>query len=97
MATLVVPFMKAEAPYDNIKDLIEKVWEFWMEEGKNRERLGELMQRVGLPKFLSAVGLPPLAQMVKTPRENPYIIWQEKDVPGGWNRDIEAYRSRHKR
>jgi sulfite reductase alpha subunit len=40
MATLIVPFMKAEPPYDNIKEFIEKVWDFWMEEGKNRERLG---------------------------------------------------------
>ncbi|AGL03889.1 dissimilatory-type sulfite reductase subunit alpha [Desulfoscipio gibsoniae] len=97
MATLVVPFMKAEPPYDNIKELIEKVWEFWMEEGKNRERLGEVMQRFGLPKFLEAIGLPPAPQMVKTPRENPYILWKEEDVPGGWTRDIKEYRARHKR
>ncbi|KAF1085974.1 Sulfite reductase, dissimilatory-type subunit alpha [Sporotomaculum syntrophicum] len=96
MATLIVPFMKAEPPYDSIKDFIEKVWEFWIEEGKNRERLGELMQRIGLPKFLATIGLRPVPQMVKNPRENPYILWQEKDVPGGWSRDIDAYRSRHK-
>lgn len=97
MATLIVPFMKAEPPYDNIKEFIEKVWEFWMEEGKNRERLGELMQRFGLPKFLEIIGLPPAPQMVKTPRENPYIFWKEEDVPGGWTRDIKEYRARHKR
>lgn len=97
MATLIVPFMKAEPPYDNIKEFIERVWEFWMEEGKNRERLGELMQRVGLPKFLEAIDLPPAPQMVKTPRENPYIFWKEEDVKGGWGKDIKEYRARHKR
>jgi len=97
MATLIVPFMKAEPPYDNIKEFIERVWDFWMEEGKNRERLGELMQRVGLPKFLETIGLPPAPQMIKTPRENPYILWKEEDVPGGWSRDVNVYRSRHKR
>jgi len=97
LATLLVPFMKAEPPYDNIKEVIEKVWEFWMEHGKNRERVGELMQRVGLPKFLEAVELPPAPQMVKKPRENPYIFWKEEDVAGGWQRDINEYRKRHKR
>ncbi len=48
MSLLTIPFMKAEAPYDNIKEVIEPVWEWWMEEGKNRERLGELIQRQGI-------------------------------------------------
>ncbi|MCL6560073.1 MAG: dissimilatory-type sulfite reductase subunit alpha [Firmicutes bacterium] len=97
LATLLVPFMKAEPPYDNIKEVIEKVWEFWMENGKNRERVGELIQRVGLPKFLEAVELPPAPVHVKKPRENPYILWKEEDVTGGWKRDINEYRQRHKR
>jgi len=97
MATLIVPFMKAEPPYDNIKEFIERIWEFWMEHGKNRERVGELIQRVGLPKFLEAIELPPAPQMVKTPRENPYVFWKEEDVAGGWDRDINEYRKRHKR
>ncbi len=97
MATMIVPFMKAEAPYDNIKEFIEKVWEWWMEEGKNRERLGELIQRQTLPKFLEVMELPAAPQMVKEPRSNPYILWKEEDVPGGWNRDIKEYRARHKR
>ncbi len=97
MATLVVPFMKAEPPYDNIKEFIEKVWEWWMEEGKNRERLGELIQRATLPKFLEVLELPAMPQYVKEPRSNPYILWKEEDVPGGWDRDIKEYRARHKR
>jgi sulfite reductase alpha subunit len=97
LATLVVPFMKTEPPYENVKEIIEKVFEWWMEEGKNRERVGELIQRVGLPKFLEVVGLPAAPQFVKTPRSNPYIFWKEEDVAGGWKRDIEDYRKRHKR
>lgn len=97
MSVMIVPFMKAEPPYDNIKEFIEKVWDWWMEEGKNRERLGELIQRFGLPKFLEIVGVPPAPQMVKAPRSNPYIFWKEEDVPGGWKRDIADYRKRHKR
>ncbi|MBI4773967.1 MAG: dissimilatory-type sulfite reductase subunit alpha [Deltaproteobacteria bacterium] len=97
MAVLTIPFMKAEPPYDNIKAFIEKVWDWWMEEGKNRERLGELIQRQGLPKFIQVLGIPAMPQMVKEPRSNPYIFWKEEDVPGGWQRDIQDYRSRHAR
>ena len=97
MGVLAIPFVKAEPPYDNIKEIIEKVWDWWMEEGKNRERLGELIQRQGLPKFLEMLGVPPMPQNVKEPRSNPYIFWKEEDVEGGWDRDINDYRSRHKR
>ncbi|MEW6424605.1 MAG: dissimilatory-type sulfite reductase subunit alpha, partial [Bacillota bacterium] len=97
MSVLTVPFMKMEPPYDNLKELIDKVFEWWMEEGKNRERLGELIQRQGLWRFLDVIGMPAFPQMVKVPRSNPYIYWKEEDVPGGWERDIEDYRSRHRR
>lgn len=97
MSTLIVPFMKAEPPYDNVKDFIYKIFDYWMENGKNRERVGELIQRVGLPTFLEALEVPPAPQHVKKPRENPYIFWKEKDVTGGWDRDINEYRKRHKR
>jgi dissimilatory sulfite reductase alpha subunit len=97
MSVLTIPFMKAEHPYDNIKEVIEKVWDWWMEEGKNRERLGELIQRYGIPKFLEVLEIPPMPQMVTAPRANPYIFWKEEDVEGGWDRDINDYRSRHKR
>ena len=97
MGLLTIPFMRVEAPYDNIKDLVEKVWDWWMEEGRNRERLGELIQRYGIPKFLEIMELPPMPQMVKEPRSNPYIFWKEEDVEGGWKRTIEDYRKRHQR
>ncbi len=98
MALLTIPFMKAEPPYDNIKEnVIEPIWDWWMEEGKNRERLGELIQRQGLAKLLEVLNIPAMPQMVKEPRSNPYIFWKEEDVPGGWTRDINDYRSRHKR
>ncbi len=97
MGLLTIPFMRCESPYDNIKEVVEKIWEWWPEEGKNRERLGELIQRQGVRKLLEVLDIPPMPQMVKEPRSNPYIFWKEEDVPGGWDRDINDYRSRHKR
>lgn len=97
MSVLTIPFMEAEPPYDNIKAIVDKVFEWWMDNGKNRERLGELIQRMGLPKFCEVIGVPVMPQMVWKPRENPYIFWKEEDVPGGFKRDINDFRTRHTR
>ncbi len=97
MGSLLVPFVKVEEPYDEIKEYVEAVWDWWMEEGKNRERLGELIKRQGLVKCIEAVGLKPLPQHVQEPRHNPYIFWKEEDVKGGWDRDINEFRKHHQR
>ena len=97
MATLTIPFVKVEEPYDEIKAIIEKVWDYWAEEGKNRERLGELMQRQGFQKFLEVLGLEADPRMIREPRANPYVFWKEEDVPGGWERDIKEFRQKHQK
>mmetsp|Transcript_22508 Transcript_22508/g.10869 ORF Transcript_22508/g.10869 Transcript_22508/m.10869 type:complete len:438 (-) Transcript_22508:4589-5902(-) len=97
MGSLLVPFVKAEKPYDEIKDIIEPIWDWWMEEGKNRERLGELMKRQGFRKLLEVTGIDPAPHHVQEPRSNPYIFWKEEEVEGGWKRDINEFRKHHKR
>jgi sulfite reductase alpha subunit len=97
MGSLLVPFVPVEQPYDEIKQVIEGVWDWWMEEGKNRERLGELMKRQGFQRLLEATGIAPDARHVKEPRSNPYIFWKEDEVEGGWDRDINEYRKHHQR
>ncbi len=95
LSTVMIPFIRLEPPYDNLKEIVDNVWMFWMEEGKNRERLGELMQRVGLANFVEIVKLKHIPQMIREPRSNPYVFWKEEEVPGGWKRDIAEFRKRH--
>jgi sulfite reductase alpha subunit len=97
MASMLVPFVKAEEPYEEIKEVIEGIWDWWMEEGKNRERLGELMKRQGFQRLLEATGIAPDPRMVQEPRSNPYIFWKEEEVEGGWTRDINEFRKHHQR
>jgi sulfite reductase alpha subunit len=97
ISSLLVPFIKAEEPYDEIKEVIENLWDWWMEEGKNRERIGELMKRQGFQKMLEVTGLKATAQHVKEPRSNPYVFWKEEEVPGGWKGDINEFRKYHQR
>ncbi len=77
LSSVLVPFMKLEPPYEELKDLVDRIWDFWGEYGKNRERVGELMQRVGLGNFLEAIEVDPLPQMVSHPRDNPYVFYEE--------------------
>ncbi len=77
LSSVLVPFMKIEPPYTELKELIGKILELWADEGKNRERVGEYIQRIGLGNFLEAIGLEPQPEMVKHPRENPYVFYEE--------------------
>jgi len=75
LASVLVPFIKMEAPYEDVKELLNAIWELWSEHGKNRERIGEFIQRLGLGNFLEQIGLDPVPEMVSQPRTNPYIFY----------------------
>jgi sulfite reductase alpha subunit len=77
LSSVLVPFMKLEPPYKELIELVDAIHELWSEEGKNRERIGEFIQRVGLGNFLEAIGIEPTPEMVAHPRENPYIFYEE--------------------
>lgn len=85
LSWVIIPFMKLdkEDDYQNLKDFLELVWEWWDENAKVRERLGELIYRKGMAAFLKAVELDPIPQMVNHPRENPYYFWYPEDFNGG--------------
>jgi sulfite reductase alpha subunit len=76
LSSVLVPFLKLEPPYEDLKELVDAIWELWAEHGKNRERVGEFIQRIGLKTFLEQIGLDPTPEMVLAPRSNPYIFYE---------------------
>ncbi|MCI5160396.1 MAG: sulfite reductase, dissimilatory-type subunit alpha, partial [Candidatus Electrothrix sp. AUS1_2] len=96
-ATMVIPFIEVskDNEYENVIDVIEQIWDWWMEVGKNRERVGETMQRIGLPTFLRVMEVEAMPQHVKEPRSNPYVFWKEEEVEGGFERDVQEFRRKH--
>ncbi len=75
LSWVLVPFMKMEPPYDEAKDLLRKIWEWWDENGRSRERVAELIERMGLKTFLRAVDIKPVPQMVyQTERKSIRIL-----------------------
>jgi dissimilatory sulfite reductase alpha subunit len=89
LSSVIVPFIKLEPPYDELKEIIENIWEFWAENGKNRERVGEIIQRVGLGNFLEEVGIEPIPEMISAPRDNPYIFFEEYEEEDDEEEDDE--------
>jgi len=77
LSSVLVPFIKLEPPYEDLYDLVERIWDVWCEDGKNRERVGEFIQRVGMGNFLEAIEVEPVAEMVAHPRENPYVFYED--------------------
>lgn len=80
MGWVIVPFIKMDGDYKEFKDLLANIWEWWDENGKTRERIGETIYRIGMGKFLAAVGLPAVPQMVYRPRANPYVFWPKDEL-----------------
>ncbi len=77
LSSVLIPFWKVEPPYQDLKDLVERIWDVWCEEGKNRERVGEFIQRVGMGNFMEAIEVEPIPEMIEHPRDNPYIFFEE--------------------
>ena len=75
LSSVIIPFMKVEPPYTEVKELLRKIWDWWDENGRPRERVGELIEKAGLKTFLKAVGLKPVPQMINRPRANPYVFF----------------------
>ncbi len=73
LSSVLVPFVPQDELQETLQELISRIWEFWGDYGKNRERMGEMIQRVGLATFLDGIGLDPVPEMVSAPRDNPYI------------------------
>ncbi len=80
LSWVIVPFMKMEPPYTELKELTRKIWEWWDEHGKNRERTGELIERKGMRNFLEFIGVNPQPAMIKEPRRDPFYFWQPDEL-----------------
>ncbi|MDP8206454.1 MAG: dissimilatory-type sulfite reductase subunit alpha [Candidatus Electryonea clarkiae] len=78
LSSVLIPFLNIDddEEFEDFCDLVEEMQDVWCEEGKNRERVGEFIQRVGMGNFLEAVGVEPIPEMIAYPRDNPYIFFE---------------------
>jgi sulfite reductase alpha subunit len=79
LSWVVVPFMKMESPFEEYIELLENMIEWWDDNAKPRERIGELIEVKGMRPFLEAIGVDPQPQQVYEPRKDPFFFWAESD------------------
>jgi dissimilatory sulfite reductase alpha subunit len=84
MGTVVVPFMKLDTDedFENLVDLGQRIIDFFAENALEHERTGEMIERIGLVNFLDAMGIEVDANMVASPRMNPYVRTD------GWDEEV---------
>ncbi len=80
LSWVIVPFMELTPPYQNLKDFIRKTLEWWDENSRARERIGEVIESKGMRSFLEYMGLKPVPQMVNEPRRDPFFFWAKSDL-----------------
>ena len=79
LSWVIVPFIKLDDDYGNLTELIENIIEWWDDNAKPRERIGELIEVKGMRPFLEAIGVDPQPQQIKEPRKDPFFFWSESD------------------
>ena len=79
LSWVIVPFIKAEPPYDELYDKVYSIIDWWDDNAKPRERIGEVLEVEGMRPFLEAIGEPPRPQQVFAPRKDPFFFWKDED------------------
>ncbi len=81
MGTMIVPFMKLDTDedYEKLEEFAETCIEFFADNALEHERIGETIDRIGLPAFLEAVGVEPDPNMVNHPRTSSYVRTDDFD------------------
>ncbi|VAW01124.1 Dissimilatory sulfite reductase, alpha subunit [hydrothermal vent metagenome] len=75
MGTVIKPFIKLDTDedYEELVEFAGECIDFFADNALEHERIGETIDRVGLPAFLEAMGVDPDPNMVKHPRTSCYV------------------------
>ena len=81
MGIMIKPFikLKTEEDFEELQEFAETCLEFFADNALEHERIGETIDRIGLPTFLDAVGVEPDPNMVKHPRTSSYVRTDDFD------------------
>ncbi|WP_457648415.1 dissimilatory-type sulfite reductase subunit alpha [Profundibacter sp.] len=81
MGIMIKPFVKLETQedFDDLEEFAETCIEFFADNALEHERIGETIDRIGLPAFLEAVGVEADPNMVNHPRTSSYVRTDDFD------------------
>ncbi len=90
IGTVVVPFMRMESEedYRRLVELGRDCIDFYAENALEHERVGEMIERIGLVNFLDGIGCEVDPNMIRHPRTNSYVRMD------GWDAEAEKWNRR---
>ncbi len=78
---VLVPFVKATPPdYKEIIDIYNRILEVYDEHGQKKERIGDMIHRVGWDNIMEWCGVTPTIQNVVSPRRNIFYHWKKEEL-----------------
>ncbi len=80
LARVFVPFIKAEKPFNEIFDLIDRITDVYDENARTKERFAEFLYRFGFERFMEEVGVRPSPENIDSPRDNLFIKWRKEEL-----------------
>jgi len=82
MGTMIVPFMKLETEedFEKLEDFAEETMEFFADNALEHERIGECIDRIGVPAFLEAMDIDADPNMVNHPTTSSYVRTDDFDI-----------------
>jgi len=90
MGTVVVPFMKldTEEDYEELVELAGNVIDCFADNALEHERVGEMIDRIGLDNFLAEIGRDVDPNMISVPRQSSYVRVDN------WDEEAQKWRDR---
>ncbi|GAB6041357.1 dissimilatory-type sulfite reductase subunit alpha [Endothiovibrio diazotrophicus] len=90
MGTVIVPFMplNTEEDWEALEELSGNMIDFFAENALEHERVGEMIDRIGLVNFIEGLGLEVDPNMINQPRTNPYVRTDD------WNEEAAKWEAR---
>lgn len=80
---VVFPFIKATPPdYKELVQAYDRICEVYDEHGRKKERIGDMIQRLGFDKFLEYCGVEPTTMHFLSPRRNTFYHWSIEELGG---------------
>ncbi len=81
MGIMVLPFIKLDTDedYEKLEEFAEVCIEFFADNALEHERIGETIERIGMPAFLEAIGVEVDPNMVVHPRTSSYVRTDDFD------------------
>lgn len=78
---VLVPFVKVIPPdYKELMKVYDRILEVYDEHGKKKERIGDMIHRIGWDKIMEWCGATPTVQNIMSPRRNIFYHWKEEEL-----------------